>query len=96
MRQLRKILEYSLESRLSLREVAKLTGASKTTISGYHTAIFVAGIDHLEEDVHFFFREILVTDFIDEDQMRFSQPDSTPNRLEVLSTSPTVPRNLSI
>src|SRR6056297_1263391 len=39
-----------------------------------HTAIFVTGIDHLEEEVRFFFREILVTDFIDEDQMRFSQP----------------------
>ena len=35
MRQLRKILEYSLGSRLSLREVAKLTGTSKTTISEY-------------------------------------------------------------
>ncbi|WP_319561420.1 hypothetical protein [Marispirochaeta sp.] len=35
MRQLRKISEYSVGSGLSLREVGKLTGTSKTTISEY-------------------------------------------------------------
>lgn len=46
MRQLRKILEYSLESRLSLREVATLTGASKTTISEYLARFRNSGITY--------------------------------------------------
>ncbi|HKK65507.1 MAG TPA: hypothetical protein VJ967_06610, partial [Clostridia bacterium] len=46
MRQLRKILEYSLESRLSLREVAKLAGASNTTISEYLARFRNSGITY--------------------------------------------------
>ena len=46
MRQLRKILEYSLESRLSLRETSTLTGASKTTISEYLARFRNSGITY--------------------------------------------------
>ena len=44
VRQLRKILEYSVGSGLSLREVAKLTGTSKTTISEYVARFRRSGI----------------------------------------------------
>ncbi|WP_369073332.1 helix-turn-helix domain-containing protein, partial [Alkalispirochaeta sphaeroplastigenens] len=48
MRHIRKLLALTYESKLGLRDVARLTGISKTTISEYLVRFRRAGISYEE------------------------------------------------
>ena len=42
-----------------------------------HASLLIPGIHYLEEQVRLFGRQLLITDFIDEQQVRFPEPDQS-------------------